>query len=233
MKALILAAGKGERMRPLTDHRPKPLLNVDGKTLLDHQIDKLARAGIREIVINTSYLGHMVHEHLHNRPRKDIEIYFSDEDQPLETGGAINHALDLLGEAPFILVNGDVWTELDYASLIARYRDQFNVSKNNKHIYGHLVLVPTPDFKIHGDFSIQEGFLQPLVKGQGDYTFSGVSILSPQIISQYPKRRAIFALKEVFDWAMDTACLSAEVYDGFWLDVGTPERFEFLKERIG
>lgn len=232
MKAFILAAGKGERMRPLTDHLPKPLLDVDGKTLLDHQIDKLISAGIQEIIINTSYLGHMIHEHLSHRRSDEVTLYFSDENEPLETGGAIYNALDLLGQDPFMLINGDVWTDLDYAALLSDWSSGRNgdCDDNYKGSQGHLVLVETPDFKKQGDFSIDNGMLKPLSNIQTNYTFSGVSVLSPLLISRYPMCRPIFALKEVFDWGIENNYLSAQLYKGFWLDVGTPERFNFLKK---
>ncbi len=225
MKAFILAAGKGERMRPLTDHLPKPLLPIDQRTLLDCHIEKLVAAGVRDIVINVAYLGHLIEAHVGDGHRYGASITFSRETEPLETAGAIAHASELLGAAPFLLVNGDVWSELDYSGLLAR-------ANNLPVAGGHLVLVNNPEHNPEGDFSMEDGYLQLRSSISPNYTFSGVSIMSPDLVMRYPKRRRIFPLLEVLHWGIAQSALSAELYNGYWLDVGTPERLESLRAQL-
>lgn len=221
MKTMILAAGLGQRMRPLTDHLPKPLLSVGGKTLLDYHLEKIQTAGITQVIINLAYLGNKIREHLDGR-YPQLSINFSQEPEPLETGGAIAHASFLLGDQPFLLINGDVWSDLDYQEFIQR-------PLTNQQ--GHLLMVPNPEFHPQGDFAIQNQ--QLLEKSSVDasepsYTFAGISLLSPQLINDYPLKRKKFPLVEVFRAAIQHKKLTAEVYSGHWNDVGTPERLTAL-----
>lgn len=224
-KAFILAAGRGERMRPLTDHLPKPLLSVGAETLLDRQIEKLVAAGIRDIIINTAYLGHLIDEHLGDGSQFGASIQISCEPYPLETAGAIAHASSMLGETPFLLVNGDVWIDLDFECFL---RQAPEVEDGG----GHLVFVDNPPHKVCGDFALDNGRVRMSGTYQESHTFSGVSILSPSLITTYPKCREAFPLREVFDWAIAGDCLTGEIYKGYWLDVGTPERLESLRSHL-
>ncbi len=224
-KAFILAAGRGERMRPLTDRLPKPLLSVGAETLLDRQITKLVAAGIREIIINTAYLGHLIVEHVGDGSQFGASVKFSHEPAALETAGAIAHASSLLGEDPFLLVNGDVWMDLDFGDFLSRMS---RVQDGG----GHLVFVDNPAHKRSGDFALDNGRVRVPDASLDSYTFSGVSILSPSLITEYPKCREAFPLREVFDWAIAKNRLSGELYCGYWLDVGTPERLDLLRSHV-
>jgi MurNAc alpha-1-phosphate uridylyltransferase len=226
---MILAAGLGKRMRPLTDHLPKPLLPVAGQPLIVHHLRRLKAAGFTEVVINVSYLGQMIQDALGDGSEFDLSIRYSVESEPLETAGAIQYALELLGCEPFLLVNGDVWTDCPLSPLL-----NMKLPKNG---LGHLVLVPNPEFKAGGDFAVANGELEvselcPIPDGQAGYTFSGVSVLSPDLITRYPFSREKYPLLEVFKWAMANHALTAQVYRGSWIDVGTPERLDKLKSLL-
>ena len=219
MKAMILAAGLGSRMRPLTDHTPKPMLKVADKPLIEHQIVKLVDAGIKEIVINTAYLAEQIETYLGSGDAFGCAIHYSREAEPLETGGGIFKALPLLGSEPFLLVNGDVWHELDYNNLV------------NKKILGlaHLVLVDNPEFNLDGDFYLQQGHANILQEGEA-LTFSGVSILHPRLFEDC--KAGTFKLAPLLTKAMTGHQVTAEKYQGYWLDVGTSERLQTLSEHI-
>ena len=226
MKAMILAAGLGKRMRPLTDILPKPLLPVAGSTLIEYQIERLVAAGITEIVINISYLAEKIRAHLGDGRRYGVDISYSEEATPLETAGAINRALALLGTAPFLLVNSDVWCDFPLHNLC-----QLRLKSDQ---LGHLLMVPNPEFKARGDFQIDEqGFLQLCASTALGVTFAGISVMRPELIDSYPKKREVFALKEVFDWALAQQALTAELYCGDWRDIGTPERLQELQLSLG
>jgi N-acetyl-alpha-D-muramate 1-phosphate uridylyltransferase len=221
MKAMILAAGLGQRMRPLTDHLPKPLLTANGKTLLDYHLEKIQQAGVHEVIINLAYLGEKIREHLQQHPYPQLKIIFSQEPEPLETGGALLHAATLLGDEDFLLVNGDVWSDMDYQQLIKR--------KLKPNQLGHLVLVENPDFHPQGDFILDSNteLLEEKQQQQG-FTFSGISILSPQLIEHYSRKRIKFPLVEAFREAIIHKKLTGELYCGHWSDVGTPQRLNDL-----
>lgn len=224
MKAMILAAGLGQRMRPLTDHLPKPLLEVGGKPLLQYHLEALQIAGVKNVIINLAYLGEKIRAFVGDGSRFGLRVDYSVEPEPLETGGALLKALPLLGTEPFLLINGDVWSEFSLASLI-----QKKLSSNQ---LGHLLLVPNPDFHPEGDFALRaDGFLinDPSV---ARYTFAGISLLSPQIIRSYPDARNKFPLGEVLRFSIDQKQLSGEVYAGPWSDVGTPERLRTLQQGL-
>lgn len=216
-------------MRPLTDDCPKPLLEVNGRPLIEHQVTRLAAAGITDIIINTAYLGHMIRSHLGNGRRFGVAIEYSAEPEPLETGGAIARALPLLGGQPFLLVNGDIWTDIDYARLL----EQSRLRVKGRRALGLLVLVATPPFKSRGDFALAEGGTVLSATGvHATFTFSGVSILSPRLVSDYPRRRRIFPLGEVFAWAVGRRQLAGVLHEGYWLDVGTPARLQELRQYL-
>ena len=224
MKAMILAAGLGKRMRPLTDHTPKPLLPVGGKPLIEYHLEKLAALGVREVVINIAYLGQAIRDAVGDGSRWGVNVHYSQEPEPLETAGAINLAFPLLGDEPFLLVNGDVWTDYPLTPLCHHELAEGAL--------GHLLMVNNPEYREAGDFALEAGCVVAREADQVGLTFSGISLLHPALVSGYPDRRRRFALREVFDRAIAQGQLTGELYDGQWWDVGTPERLAQLDEQL-
>ncbi|WP_304640305.1 N-acetylmuramate alpha-1-phosphate uridylyltransferase MurU [Pseudomonas sp.] len=210
MKAMVLAAGKGERMRPLTLHTPKPLLPVAGKPLIQWHLEALRRAGVSEIVINHAWLGEQLEAAFGDGSELGLRILWSAEGEPLETGGGIFHALPLLGSEPFMLVNGDIWTNFDFATL-----------RPLSGVLAHLVLVPNPPYKASGDFVLADGLARNPHAGEG-LTFSGISIIDPRLFDGC--RAGAFALAPLLRRAADQGLVSGELFGGSWIDVGTPDR---------
>ncbi|MEZ5494418.1 MAG: nucleotidyltransferase family protein [Pseudomonadales bacterium] len=224
MKAMILAAGLGTRMRPLTDHCPKPLLDVAGKPLIVRHIERLAAAGFRELIINTAHLGQMIEDALGDGAAWGVSIRYSREPQPLETAGGIVNALPLLGDAPFLVINGDIWTDFPLATL------QQSLPAD---VLAHLVLVDNPDHHPQGDFVLRDGCVMPRGEAQG-LTFSGLSVLSPALLAAWRARTGeALPLREVLLPAMKNGAVHGEHYKGYWLDVGTPQRLEQLAQALG
>jgi MurNAc alpha-1-phosphate uridylyltransferase len=223
MKAMILAAGLGNRMRPLTLTTPKPLLSVGGKPLIVWHIHALKAAGITDIVINTAWLGHKLHEALGDGAALGVNILWSDEDEPLETAGGIQKALPLLGSEPFILVNGDIWLRYDFKKLVHLDLGQ--------HL-AHLVLVDNPPQHPKGDFAFAKEAPSNLILSNGEekYTFAGISLLTPQLFADLPIGKA--ALAPLLRQAIAQGLVSAEHHAGAWVDVGTPERLADLDAAI-
>jgi MurNAc alpha-1-phosphate uridylyltransferase len=218
MKAMILAAGRGERMRPLTDSTPKPLLDVGGKRLIDYHIEALVRAGVRELVVNVSWRGEQVIEALGDGSRWGVKLRISDEGPvALETAGGIFKALPLLGPGPFIVVNGDVWTDFAYPDLSLEAGAM-----------GHLVLVPNPQFHPHGDFGLANGHV--VLEAQRRYTFSGIAVYRPEFFAGCQPGR--FPLLPLFRRAIEAGALTGQVYRGQWSDIGSPERLEQLRATL-
>jgi MurNAc alpha-1-phosphate uridylyltransferase len=216
MKAMIFAAGRGERMRPLTEKTPKPLLKVGGKTLIEFHLEHLQQAGIKEVVINVAYLGQQIMDYLGDGKRWNLRIKYSVEPEPLETAGAIYHAKKILGDEPFLLINGDIWTDYSIGQLIQRSLGS---------ALGHLVLVDNPDHHPEGDFSID--YEQRLVdKTEIPFTFSGISVMTLELINRYPNARTRFPLIEVLQFGIEHQYLTAEHYQGYWCDIGTVERLD-------
>lgn len=225
MKAMILAAGLGKRMRPLTDNLPKPLLMAGGKSLIEHQLLRLKNAGITEVVINLAYLGEKIQQALKDGSQWGMQLHYSHEPEPLETAGAIQQALPILGRQPFLLLNADVWCDLDLSALVA-------IASQLDH-HGHLVLVENPGHNQQGDFALAKAGLLQLAQAQDTaYTYSGIAVLQPEIISQYPRQRPKYPLREVFEHSIAQGRLSAEVYRGDWRDIGTPERLAQLDKDL-
>ncbi|MET0987605.1 MAG: N-acetylmuramate alpha-1-phosphate uridylyltransferase MurU [Steroidobacteraceae bacterium] len=220
MRAMILAAGRGERMRPLTDCTPKPLLNVGGKALIDYHIEGLQRAGFQDIVINNAWLGEHVRAHVGDGSRFGVRVTHSDErPAALETGGGIHRALPLLGAEPFLVVNGDVWTDLPFGSL--------------RHVLGandlaHFVMVPNPPQHQRGDFALCNG--RVCEEGEPRYTFSGVGVYRPEFFEGCEP--GAFKLVPLMVKAMRAHRVSGELYEGRWFDIGTPERLVRLDEQL-
>jgi MurNAc alpha-1-phosphate uridylyltransferase len=222
MKAMILAAGLGTRMRPLTDRCPKPLLDVAGKPLIVWHLERLAAAGIEEVIINVSHLGHMIEARLGDGAQWGLSIRYSRESQPLETAGGVVQALPLLGERPFLLLNGDVWCDYPIPHLIGQSHAGL----------AHLVLVTNPAHHPSGDFTLQDGLVSP--KGEnGRHTFSGLSVMDPALFANWRERAGqAFPLREVLWPAMSVGQVTGEFYEGYWLDVGTPARLAELEVRL-
>ena len=215
MKAMILAAGRGERMRPLTDHTPKPLIPVAGKPLIEWHLAALKAAGIEQIVVNLGWLGERLRAHLGDGSAFGVSIACSDEGWPaLETGGGIHRALPLLGAAPFLLVNGDVWSDVPLAPLAER------AAALPERDLAHLVLVPNPAHNPRGDFGLAAGRMIPACAES--FTFSGVSVLRPELFEDCTP--GAFPLAPLLRDAAIRGRVSAELHTGLWSDVGTPER---------
>ena len=216
MKVMLLAAGRGERMGALTDTTPKPLLEVAGKPLLQHHIERLVAAGFDEIVINTAYLGRQIADFIGDGSRFGVPVHISAEKERLETGGGIANALGLLGDAPFAVVNSDVWTDFPLASLPRRLAG-----------LAHLVLVPNPAHNPGGDFGLRQG--RCLAEDAGArLTFSGISVLAPALFANEKPGR--FPLAPLLRAAMNRGLVSGEYYNGIWIDVGTPERLRAAEQ---
>lgn len=222
MKAMILAAGYGKRMRPLTDNMPKPLLPLAGKPLIVYHIEALAKIGVTEIVINHAYLGEQIEATLGDGSAFGVQIRYSPEGKPLNTGAGIANALPLLGEEPFILTNGDIWTDFDYSRLLKREVD-----------LAHLVLVNNPAHNPQGDFSLAKNGRVIPDRASDDgvgLTYSGVSVLHPRLFAFCP--RGPFPLREPLIEAMREGKVTGERYSGGWTDVGTPERLLELEQQL-
>lgn len=221
MKAMILAAGRGERMRPLTDHTPKPLLKVGGKALIVWHLENLAKAGFNEVVINHAHLGSQIEAVLGDGSQWDLQISYSPETVALETAGGIANALPLLTQngsqmQPFLVVNGDTFTDIDFAKI--------QLAPN---MLAHLVLVNNPPQHPNGDFAIEAGML--MNQGEPMHTFSGVGVYHPSLFAPI-KRGNSAKLAPLLRQAIAENKASAQYYQGVWHDIGTPERLQALNE---
>jgi MurNAc alpha-1-phosphate uridylyltransferase len=219
MKAMVLAAGRGERMRPITDHIPKPLVPVAGKPLIVYHLEALQRAGIREVVINLAYRGAQIRAALEDGSGYGVRIQYSDEGpEPIETGGGIFKALPLLGAEPFIVVNGDVWTDFDVASLPPLAADA----------HARLVMVPNPPHVANGDFALDGDYV---IESDTDrVTYSGIGVFSPQFFHDCQPGR--FPLRPLLSRAIAARKLQGQLYRGVWLDIGTPQRLAQLEASL-
>ena len=216
---MILAAGRGERMRPLTDTSPKPLLKVQGKALIEYHIENLVKAGVKEIVINHAWLGHMLPEQLGDGSRWGINISYSAEGAlGLETAGGIINALPLLGDEPFILVNGDIFCDFDFSQL-----------RSDTDSLVHLVMVPNPVQHPEGDFFLQDGRL--VDQGCEKYTYSGIGVYSPSFFTGMSIERR--ALGPLLRQGIQSNTISGQLHQGEWRDIGTPERLAQLNKDLG
>ncbi|HWA39016.1 MAG TPA: nucleotidyltransferase family protein [Burkholderiales bacterium] len=220
MKAMLLAAGRGERLRPLTDSVPKALVPVLGKPLIAWHLERLARAGFRDVVVNVAYLGAKIEAALGDGRRFGLSLAYSRELEPLETAGGIATALPLLGAGPFLLVNADIYCEYDFARLRTVALDARA---------GHLVLVPNPAHRPNGDFSLEAG----LVRGAAPrrYTYAGLAVLSPRMVDGV-KAGTKAPLAPLLYAAADRGELSGEAYEGLWQDVGTAARLAELESLL-
>lgn len=215
MRAMILAAGRGERLRPLTDAVPKPLIDVGGKPLILHHIERLRRAGITELVINVSWLGDRIEAALGDGRRLGVRIRYSREPcAPLETAGGIRQALPLLGRAPFLVVSADVFTDFDPATLAATEADAL----------AHLVLVDNPPHHAGGDFALADG--RVLARGARRLTYSGIGRFRAELFAGLAP--GVRALRPVLEASIAAGRVTGEHHTGTWVDVGTPERLQLL-----
>lgn len=224
MKAMILAAGFGKRMLPLTATTPKPLLQVGGKALIEYPINKLAVLGVNDIVINHAYLGQRIVDYLGNGEALGVQITYSAETEPLETAGGISKALPLLGSEPFILVNGDIWSDFDFNVLTTSGR------KLSTACLGHLILVPNPEHNTEGDFSIDVNGRLIESDGVKSYTYSGMAVLTAALFERYGVSSG--PLAPLLRLALADGLLTAEVHTGLWFDVGTPERLASVDQLV-
>jgi MurNAc alpha-1-phosphate uridylyltransferase len=219
MKVMLLAAGRGERLRPLTDEVPKALVEAAGKPLIGWHLERLARAGFRDAVINVSHLGARIEERLGDGARYGMRIAYSRERERLETAGGIANALPLLGSDPFVVVNGDIHSDFDFAKLAPPQGDAV----------AHLVLIDNPTHHPEGDFSLQNGRVG--LEGAVRHTFSGIGVYQPSLFSHIPAG-AKCQLAAVLRPAIAAGRVSGEHYRGKWCDVGTPERLKTLDRSL-
>ncbi|MDC9724913.1 MAG: nucleotidyltransferase family protein [Gammaproteobacteria bacterium] len=219
MKVIILSAGRGERLRPLTDKTPKPLLHAGKLRIIEHTIQSLVRAGFKDIVINTAHLSGQFPELLGDGDAYNATITYSPEQEGgLETAGGIINALPLLGDEPFLVVNGDIWTDYPFENL-AHYKLKE---------LGHLVFVDNPEHNPTGDFSLQSGKVS--LDGDNKVTYSGIAIYHPALFANLDVQR--LALKPLLLEAISKQMLSGEHYQGKWSDIGTIERLQTLTEQL-
>ncbi len=216
MIAMILAAGRGERLKPLTDTTPKALVEVRGQSLLEWHLEKMHDAGIRDVVINLGWLGEKIVERVGSGSGYGLSVVFSPEgDNVLETGGGIHNALPLLGDKPFLVMNADIYTDMPIPKIILEDQSM-----------GHLVLVPTPDYRDHGDFDLDGGIVR-----NGDspaLTFSGVSVYRPEFFDACEPGR--FSIVPMLRRAADARQIQGSLYEGQWADIGTTERLATLNQ---
>jgi N-acetyl-alpha-D-muramate 1-phosphate uridylyltransferase len=224
MKAMILAAGRGERMRPLSDAVPKTLLRAGGRPLVAHLIERLARSGFSELVVNVSHLGALIERELGDGARHGVRIVYSREEQPLETGGGIAYALPLLGPEPFVAVNSDIYCDFDFARLPAVAAALAGGAAS-----AHLVLVDNPPHHAAGDFCLADG--RVAADGARKLTFSGIGVYAPQLFAGIV-RGAKCQLASLLRPAMAQGRVRGEHHRGLWMDIGTPERLAVLDRML-
>ena len=217
MKAMLLAAGRGNRLRPLTDNMPKPLVPVGGRPLIEHHIYRLAAAGIQEVVINVSYLAEQIIERLGDGSHYGVHIHYSIEPEPLEVGGGIINALPLLGQENFLILNSDIWTDYPLVHLMEHAKKLNNAN-------AHIVLVKNGPHHPEGDFGLHNN------KNQPKFTYSGIAAFSPQFF--LGKGSGIVNFRPLLNAAIMQDTVSAEYYSGEWYDVGTITAWQKLNEHL-
>ena len=224
MKVMLLAAGVGERMRPLTDRTPKPLLAVGAIPLIEHHIRRLADVGLTDLVINVSHLAAQIIEYCGDGSRWGVSIAYSPESEPLETAGGIINAMPLLGDAPFMVVNGDVWTDYPFAQLAA-------VGLGAAASEAHLVLVDNPAQHPMGDYALsRQGILEIKEPTAMGLTYAGLGLYSPTFFTGVLAGK--LAMRPLLDEAIPRGVVGGEYYPGQWVDVGTPQRLKDLDEMV-
>ena len=215
---MILSAGRGERLRPLTDRVPKSLVEVKGQSLLQRHLENARKAGITDVVINLGWLGDRIRDYVGSGSAYGLSVRYSDEgDDVLETGGGIHKALPLLGEKPFLVVNADIYTDMPIPDITLADTAQ-----------GHLVMVPSPAYRDGGDFDIEDGLVRN--SQSQSLTFSGVALYRPELFKGCEAGR--FSVVPILRGAADDGLLQGSVYEGLWADVGTPERLQALERQL-
>lgn len=210
---MILAAGRGERLRPLTDSLPKSLVEVRGQSLIERHLQHVRAAGIEKVVINLGWLGEQIAGRIGSGARYGLDVTYSPEgDNILETGGGIHKALPMLGSDPFLVINADIFTDMPVPDIDLR-----------SDAVGHLVLVPTPGYREQGDFGLRKG----IVDNKRELTFSGVAIYRPEFFDDCEAGR--FSIVPMLRNAADQGALTGSIYEGAWADIGTPERLAALE----
>ena len=218
VRAMVLAAGRGERLRPLTDELPKALVEINGTSLLERHLGALSDAGIVNIVINLGWHGEQIAERVGSGARYGLDVVYSLEgDNILETGGGIHKALPMLGTDPFLVVNADIYTDMPVPDIALA-----------DGTVGHLVMVPTPAYREHGDFDLVDGLIRNA--GAPELTFSGVAMYRPEFFADCEPGR--FPLAPMLKKAADAGALAGSLYEGRWADVGTPERLAVLEKSL-
>ncbi|MDC9714380.1 MAG: nucleotidyltransferase family protein [Gammaproteobacteria bacterium] len=220
MKAMILAAGRGKRMMPLTKNTPKPLLKIHEKPLIEYSIEALKKAGVTDIIINTAYLGEQIQAYLGDGTKFGVQVQYSIEQNALETAGGIIQALPLLGNSPFIVINSDVLCDVDLSTLAL---------PNNS--LAHLLLVDNPEHNLNGDFSLNGNQIN--LANTQTYTFSGIGLYHPDFFPSHLHNQQKIPLSSLFQKAIKSGKLTGEYYSGYWQDIGTPERLELADNSIG
>lgn len=226
MRAMILAAGRGERMRPLTDTLPKPLLKVGGKPLIEWHIQRLAKAGFTQVVINHAWLGAQIENRLGDGRRLGVTITYSPEETPLETAGGIARALPFLGSEPFLILNGDVWCDWDPA-----HAERIAHTMQTQSLKAWLLLAENPTHHPDGDFGLDNDNLLCEPDAAGSYTYTGIGVFHPALFADVdantPSRLAPLLYQ-----AMARRQIAGQLYNGLWTDVGTPQRLAELDHRL-
>lgn len=218
--ALILAAGRGSRLAPLTDDIPKPLLDVHGQPLIVHQLKWLKSAGITRVVINLFHLGQQIKSELGDGGAFDLDIVYSEEPALLETGGAIAHARHLLGEAPFVLINGDIWTDFNFLNLPASLPE---------HLLGHLLITPTPANRQEGDLAfVHHRVRRPVQTRDRRWVYCGIALLKAAIVGE---QTGTFSLRDSLFTAAERGQLAGQTFHGTWTDIGTLDQLIALRDQ--
>lgn len=217
---MILAAGRGERMRPLTDILPKPLLPLNGKPLMQYHLEKLRNSGVKRVVINHAWLGSKIEAAFGNGKQFGLDIRYSAEEQALETAGGIIKALPLLGESPFLVINGDVYADVEFTQLLHVPFDGL----------AKLVLVPNPEHHPEGDFAMADGLLQAKQPGLPSYTYSGIALYHPDFFAGLSTEK--LRLAPLIHKHIESGKVQAVLHTGRWCDVGTPQRLADLEEEL-
>ena len=217
MKAMILAAGRGERLKPLTERIPKPMIPIGSEPLIVHQLRWLHRAGIRDVVINVHHLGEQVERGLGGGADQGVRIRYSREEHLLNTGGGVKKALPLLEPGPFLVLNGDIWTNYPFRQLVDKRPQQ-----------AHLVLTPKPQHLVHGDFRLEGALVRrEAPRVLNDLTFCGFGVLSAALFENSPD--GAFSLADLYFRAAAAGELRGERFEGAWIDIGTPEQLKRVR----
>lgn len=218
MKAMILAAGRGERLKPLTERIPKPMIPIGSEPLIVHQLRWLRHAGIHDVVVNVHHLAEQIERGLGSGADQGVRVYYSREKELLDTGGGVKKALPLLGPGPFVVLNGDIWTDFAFAHLLALRPQQ-----------AHLVLTPTPPHLSRADFRLEGGLVRRNGAGAAanDLTYCGIGVLNPALFENSPA--GAFSLADLYFRAAAAGALTGEIFDGGWIDIGTPEQLKRLR----